>query len=344
MNCCGNCFGDNGLNREIIPLHSPEIGDCSYCQSKDQQLIEPRQLSDYFELLVSIYRPDDNGKTLVEWLRDDWSLFEHPKMDNAHAKELLSEILDDGEIVRKNFIPSEICRTDRLDSWVELRKELMHQNRFFPKTDIDEDRFEELLSRLIIDKEEVFEDWYRARIQQGDNPYKISDMGAPPKRITSHGRANPAGIPYLYLGSTHLTAISEVRPHPGELVSVAKFAISKNLKLVDLRNPRKLVSPFLLTDENEIALLRGDIEFLENLGKELTTPVLPTAAAIDYIPSQYLCEFIKKCGYRGVIYNSSVSDGINLALFNPSDAKSKSLKHYTISTVSVEIEEKTNEQ
>jgi hypothetical protein len=76
------------------------------------------------------------------------------------------------------------------------------------------------------------------------------------------------------------------------------------------------------------------------LGKELTTPVLPTAAAIDYIPSQYLCEFIKKCGYRGVIYNSSVSDGLNLALFYPSDTEPKNLKHYIISTVHVGIEER----
>ena len=124
------------------------------------------------------------------------------------------------------------------------------------------------------------------------------------------------------------------------MACVAEFTIKRKLKIVDLREPRKLVSPFDAADEREIALLRGDIEFLEKLGNELTTPVLPTAAAIDYIPSQYLCEFIKKCDYHGVIYKSSVSDGINLALFNPSDAKSKVLKQYVISTVSVEIKEK----
>lgn len=335
--CCANCFGDKGLKREIIPLRSTESGRCSYCNSENQELIEPNQLADYFELLISIYRPDDEGKTLVEWLKEDWSLFEHPRMDNAHAKELLVDILNDGEIVRKNFIPSELCHTDRLDRWEELRKELMHQNRFFPKTEIDADRFEELLSRLIFDQEEVPQVWHRARIQQADDSYEISDMGAPPKRIASHGRANPAGIPYLYLGSTHNTAISEIRPHPGEVACVAEFIVNQNLKIVDLREPRKLVSPFLLTDEHEIALLRGDIEFLEKLGKELTTPVLPTAAAIDYIPSQYLCEFIKRCDYRGVIYKSSVSEGINLALFNPSDAKPTTLQNYIISKVSVEI-------
>jgi hypothetical protein len=93
----------------------------------------------------------------------------------------------------------------------------------------------------------------------------------------------------------------------------------------------------LLGDEEPIALMRGDIEFLERLGRELTTPVLPNAAAIDYIPSQYLCEFIKKCGYQGVVYSSSVSDGVNLALFDPNRADAGDIQEYAIDRVSVEM-------
>lgn len=84
--------------------------------------------------------------------------------------------------------------------------------------------------------------------------------------------------------------------------------------------------------------MRGDLPFLERLGDELTRPVLPQAAAIDYTPSQYLCEFIKKCGYQGVLYRSSVSDGINLALFDPSLAQSINIKQCRVSRVSVDIE------
>lgn len=338
MMCCANCFGDKFLKKEIS-FRSTESGRCPYCNSENQQLIDPKNLSDYFELVASIYRHENTGKTLIEWFKEDWSLFEHPRMDNAHAKELLADILDDGEIVRKNFVPSELCQTDRLNLWEALRKELMHQNRFFPQTEIDQERLMVLLSMLIIDQEEVPQFWHRARIQQGNDFYEISDMGAPPERTAAHGRANPAGIPYLYLSSTHDTAISEIRPHPGEVACVARFMVNQNLKIVDLREPRKIVSPFPLTDANEIALLRGDIEFLEKLGKELTTPVLPTAASIDYIPSQYLCEFIKKCDYKGVIYKSSVSEGINLALFYPTDAEATTKKHYRISKVSIGIEE-----
>jgi hypothetical protein len=139
------------------------------------------------------------------------------------------------------------------------------------------------------------------------------------------------------LGSTPETAAAEVRPHTGEIACVADFTIGGAIKAVDLRNPRQLVSPFLLADEDEIGLLRVDIAFLEQLGEELTRPVSPQGAAIDYVPSQYLCEFIKKCGYDGVIYRSSVSDGINLALFDPGKAVGGTVELYNITRVSVEV-------
>ena len=165
-----------------------------------------------------------------------------------------------------------------------------------------------------------------------------AEMGAPPKRIASHGRANPAGIPYLYLGSNPKVTISEIRPHTGETACVADFTTPADLKVIDLRSPRKMVSPFLLEDVIDIERLRNDLPFLERLGDELTRPVIPQAAAVDYIPSQYLCEFIKLCGYHGVIYRSSVSEeGINLALFDPPRATCGTVMQYRIAHVAVDI-------
>ncbi|TPW03192.1 MAG: hypothetical protein FD125_1693, partial [bacterium] len=89
--------------------------------------------------------------------------------------------------------------------------------------------------------------------------------------------------------------------------------------------------------------LRGSrqctIGFLERLGEELTRPVLPSGAAIDYVPSQYLCEFIKKCGYDGVLYSSSVSEGINLALFDPDKATAQAVRQVLVSQVVVTVED-----
>ncbi|HMD71369.1 MAG TPA: RES family NAD+ phosphorylase [Bryobacteraceae bacterium] len=318
-------------------MRSSEVGRCSYCCTENLPVLAPSQLSEYFELLASAYQPDASGKLLVQWFREDWGLFDHPRMDDSRAKDLLSEILDDGEVVRRAFSPAMPLGADRLGEWEKLRDELMYRNRFFPAKDIDEDRFKLLLSHLTLDVDEVPALWYRARIQTGDAAFPADEMGAPPKRIASHGRANPAGIPYLYLASTQATAISEIRPHTGEVVCVAEFKTPGGLKLVDLRRPRTMVSPFLLEDAEDIGRMRNDLPFLERLGDELTRPVVPQSAAIDYIPSQYLCEFIKKWGSDGVVYRSSVGDGINMALFNPAQARCGHVAQYRVSRVSVDI-------
>lgn len=339
MRCCADCFDDTHLKQELIPSLSNEQGQCSYCGSNNVPLIQPIALREFFELVIGIYVQTQDGRTLAEWLKEDWSIFSAERMDVARSKALLADILDDGELVRKKFSPSSKSESDTLSQWNNLRTELMHSNRFFPKTDMRLDRLRRLLGFLLIKDDRVPESWFRARVQNTQTTYSPEEMFAPPKHLASHGRANPAGIPYLYLASNELTAISEVRPHTGEFVTVADVQIPTGQKIVDLRHPRRTISPFVLSDEDEISLLRGDISLLEKLGDELTRPVLPRAAAYDYIPSQYLCEFIKDCGFDGVMYKSSVGDGNNLALFNPSHARITVVRSRQVARVSVSVNE-----
>jgi hypothetical protein len=333
--CCPECFGDRGLRKNIIPSKTPTKGQCDFCGSVDVDVVEPQALADVFGLLTSVYTEDAAGKPLVEWMKEDWQLFSHPKMDVARAEELLGQILDDGEIVQKNFSPSATYKSEGLVRWETLRDELMYKNRYFLDEALDTDRLKELLDHLPAD--DMPSKWYRARMRTEDAAFTIDKMGAPPKRLATHGRANPPGIPYLYLGSLPETAAAEMRPHTGEVACVADFTIDGPLKAVDLRFPRRLVSPFLLAGAGAIGQLRADIPFLERLGDELTRPVLPQGAAIDYLPSQYLCEFIKKSGYDGVVYRSSVSDGVNLALFDPGRAVGGAVALYDITQVSVTV-------
>ena len=105
--CCPKCFGDRGLEVSIFPTlaDAKNAGKCSYCGEISPYLLEPSELSDVFGLLVEAYEEAPEGNTLVANFKSDWGLFSHPRMDEAHAKELLSDILDDGEIVRKSFQP-----------------------------------------------------------------------------------------------------------------------------------------------------------------------------------------------------------------------------------------------
>ncbi|MCB1470434.1 MAG: RES family NAD+ phosphorylase [Rhizobiaceae bacterium] len=324
------------MRKNIFPTLANETGACEYCLSENVLLLDPPQLADIFGPLINIYEESEDGKLLVEWLREDWGMFDHPRMDDHHARSLLADILDDGQIVRRTFAPLATYQTDTLDKWEKLREELMFGNRFFPASEINRERLVDLLAYLKLEPDEIPETWHRARLQGQDGAFPIDKMGAPPKRIASHGRANPAGIPYLYLASNEGTAISETRPHTGELACVADFTIPNDLSIADLRNPRRSVSPFVIGDEAQIGLMRGDIDFLARLGEELTRPVLPQSAAIDYVPSQYLCELIKKAGYDGVIYRSSVGDGINLALFSPERATPGAVIQRLVTRVQVE--------
>jgi hypothetical protein len=297
-------------------------------------LVEPAALAAEFGSLVNVYELDPEGKTLIEWLQADWQLFPEVKLDNARASQLLGEILDDGNIVRRTFSPSQSYRSEGLVQWETLRDEMMFENRWFLKRDIDHERLADLLALLV--EKDVPKLWYRARIKTGDEVFSIGEMNAPPKHLASHGRANPAGIPYLYLGSQPDTAAAEIRPHTGECACIADFTVPE-IQVVDLRNPRGFVSPLELGDASRIGQLRADLPLLERLGEELTRPVLPQRAAIDYIPSQYLCEFIKDSGFDGVLYRSSVSEGINLALFDPPKAVGGAVSLYYITKVSVEV-------
>ena len=121
--CCPECFDDRGLREQIFPFLGPERGTCSYCGTPDVDLLEPQALAPYFELVVNVYERSDGGQSLAEWMKEDWQLFSHPAMDIAHTKELLADILDDGDIVRASFVPSPSYKSEGLVQWETLRDE-----------------------------------------------------------------------------------------------------------------------------------------------------------------------------------------------------------------------------
>lgn len=337
MGCCANCFGDAFLQKQIEDRLSTGRGDCDYCGAMNVPLADPIDFRDLFELLLGVYCRG-KGRSLVKWLKADWSLFD--SLNDIRASDLLSDILDDEDIIRRQFMPSIPDDGSALERWHEFRGELMHENRFFPKKVPDLDRLRDLLDGyLCAEMGCIPEILYRARICDTDQPYALDKMGRPQKAYAGHGRANPAGIPYLYLASDIDTAIAEVRPHTGDKVCVAEFEMAAGLRIADLRHPRKTISPFSLSDEAAVSALRKDVSFLCQLGEELTRPVLPRAAHLEYLPSQYLCEFIKDRGFDGVMYGSSVGAGINIALFERELPIVGHVRLFAVKRVNVDKEE-----
>lgn len=159
---------------------------------------------------------------------------------------------------------------------------------------------------------------YRARINDGiesSKPFAIEHMGAPPIHLAGHGRLNPRGIPYLYLASDKLTAVSEVRPWVNCHITVAEFVLSADCKFINFSKKHMVNIP-----EGE------EYEGPEFTWRELITWMF--SAPFDprddtaYIPTQYIAERIKGAGFDGIIYDSAlIADGYNVTLFNSESAK-----------------------
>lgn len=340
--CCPNCINDKKV--EAVHFVDCSRGVCSYCEAEKVALISPEELRDAFEVIQGCYKLDDDGDLLLDCLRRDLDLFNGSILKSSEAEKLLTLIFDDHNISSDKYVPKLNDSDQVLQNWNDFKNELTHNNRYFPETTLIPDRLENLLGYLLLSSEEVRFPMYRARLQTHGDTISVYSMGAPPYQLASHGRANPAGIPYLYLASSKVTAISEIRPHPGQVVTVADFEISQAVNIIDLRNPKYSVSPFEISDEDQLSLLIRDIKFLEKLGEELAKPVVPEAVSYGYSHTQYLCEYVKKAGYDGVMYKSSAGNGNNLALFKPSLGHATTTESHIISGVKIQVDSLNNEK
>lgn len=331
MHCCPKCFSDSFLERQIR-AESRQCGTCAFCESSDVQILEASLLYDIFAPILDLYVIDDSGKDLGANIQNDWSTF--CKLDGSRIVDLLCEITGNPELHADRYKCKIAHDENKLEQWQAFREELKHENRYFPRLIPDQEHLESLFELLTLPVLEVPGNFYRARINATNTPYAIGNMGMPPKELVSNGRANPKGISYLYMASDVKTAISEVRPFVGDTVTVAQFEVMEPLSLVDLRNPKQTISPFALSEDDLGAIYR-DMPFLILLGDELSKPFAPRVADLEYLPSQYLCEFVKHINFDGVVYRSSLSDGDNFAIFEEGKLKRTHTSDYRVDAIDV---------
>jgi len=153
-----------------------------------------------------------------------------------------------------------------------------------------------------------------ARDDDGDIvPHPVDRMKGPkPEHCRRGGRVNPAGIPVLYTASRIDTAIAEVRPWKGALVSVATAIPVKSLRLVDFAPHRKHKKRTKTSEK----YVEGLFEVLSSIGGAMAEPVNPDDTEIDYVPTQYVADLVKSKGFDGIRYSSAVANGYNIALFS----------------------------
>lgn len=151
-------------------------------------------------------------------------------------------------------------------------------------------------------------------------PYSEDQIGAPLPNIATSGRINRPGVSYLYCATDKHTAISEVRPHPGDHVSIGKFDLKRDVRLYDL-------------SESQLLHFSGNDKDLDNyipfntLGSMINKPIPPSKNQ-HYSITQSIADCIRQLGFDGIFFSSTVGSGYNvvfydhrLATYNPDEAE-----------------------
>lgn len=331
MRCCENCFEGRTL-KEYINLNG-KIHKCDLCGTKGVNCIEPYRLYDLFkpplELFTNVRK---DGKPLPELFdREYWPIFNDPPPDKNKRAKFWQELFADPNrknrgkktldpfaswIVKPSLSPSRL--------WQELSIYLKTKRRF----SVDYKRFNRIFDYLRHPPDDMIYSFpmgrpvfYRARIaDENAKVFECKDMGPPPPSKASAGRANPLGIPYLYLADRIETAIAEVRPWTDAKVYVANFKTNRLIRvLINLGKPASL-DPFAVTQNPIKRWVLNDLMGI--LTTELSKPVDPRKSHLDYLPSQFLVEFIRnenesKPPLDGVMWPSSANPGgSNIVLFD----------------------------
>jgi len=336
MYCCSNCFKDFEV-KSIIQNISTEKGKCDFCLSESVEIVDVRELAEPFESIINLYSVDDESNfSLAELVQSEWNIFD---LDIDLIDKLLNQMFHNMSIKKKglftkkvnNKFDKNIESTNQLTQWVEFKEEIKTNNRFFIKNLMELN----LLSDLIKDQVHTYNSgklFYRGRISKEKGVSEI-EVGKPPAHLTSAGRANPKGIPYLYVATDEKTTLYETRATYLDYVTVGTFKSKEKLRIVRLRGIGNK-SPFPIENLETYVFYKS---FLLELEKELSKPLRRYDSELDYLPSQYLCEFIKSKGYDGVEYESSLNKGgINLAIFN--DTKLEFIEKKLVEIKNIDIQ------
>jgi len=327
MKVCDCCFNDEEIKRYIVST-STEKGICDYCSS-ESSLIDYRDLDEFFSKFFSIFKHDEaGGRPIVDVIQDDWNLFS----SKAVCVKIFSEfevilaitlelgLLDSSVAVDPNLKVSYIDDIqESVDFWDKLKEELKWKKRFLTNTDelIDLSWDTSFQVYSLLDSGTLL---YRSRINQDGQvtPFGCTEMGAPSLKSISAGRANPQGIPYLYLSKTKETTLYETRATYLDTITIGTFQIPDQtiLKLVDFTSKESSFNNI----DNIISFAIGRL-LRDVISQDLSKPMRRYDSELEYIPTQFICEFIRVItGADGIQFNSSLDqDGVNVVLFNPKD-------------------------
>jgi len=324
-NCCERCFRHHWVRQQIST--SEAMGDCDFCPARNVRIVDVQRLYSPFSNLMTMYaRADDEvpilrsswdvGEYATTLIEEDWEVFSQRHVRDGTDAPLLSEILrsgwddDSGELPfdrRELYVrQGRFSRLDPIESWELFRTEVLEDSDAELELPASFDFYLERIGRMITAGERFHRAVLGWERENGEErvPWKV---GPPPEGMRiGPGRANREGQRVLYCTEDEPTAIAEVRPARGNLVSVGTLQTTADKDIVDLGDNLPIPNPF--TTES-LSYQLEEIGLLNGFSEELSQPLRRNDDPRQYLPSQRLCEYIRESGYSGIRYPSAMRPG-----------------------------------
>ena len=315
MKICKNCFNDIEIAKFIES--SGSTGTCEVCGNSEYAVIDLEELLDYFVEFLELFKKDDTGIPLIEIIKNDWNTFATDQSANIIISEINRQnciaLAPNDKVSYINDIQE--C----LEMWENIKKEVRTKFRYF--TDIDLLETYKFDTNYEIKPDRIL---YRARLlPEGKTMLPKEEMGCPPPEKATAGRANPIGIPYLYLCESIETTFYETRSGYLDKIIIGEFCPNRKLNLIDFGTEVSLsqayFSPGVSCDMVQITKYKL---LFAKISQELSKPLRRYDTEMEYVHTQLICEYCKKQGLDGIRFNSSLHrGGKNIVLFDEKEAK-----------------------
>ena len=167
---------------------------------------------------------------------------------------------------------------------------------------------------------------YRARVFQSEDKLQAAlerpdlEIAPPPSVFARAGRMNARGVPVFYGATDERIAMAEVRPPVGADVIVARFELTRPLRLLDVAALGTVFVEGSIFDPT-LASRQKRALFLQTLSAKIVRPVMPDSEDFEYLVTQAMADYLADhpgLQLDGILFPSvqSRSKGSNVVLFH----------------------------
>jgi len=325
MEACVQCFATGA--EALLDAAQASEGTCALCDVRGT--VWPTEAwSEALRSLAGVYQVSSvAGNSLGIVLTERWSLFSGQVEGDKFG--FLDAVLTELGSPLRTASAVELASADydAQQLWDRFAGEIKQSHRwFFPTRHYVEEALEHCVAMRLVDDWPKSRRMYRARVCPGvSTELHWHDMAAPPRSLASAGRANTRGLPVLYAATKSHVALYECRPSRSAFVAVSQMRATKPLTIANFApSADNLPNPFDRTDEDPLEawqILRAS-EFGAIVSRELSRPLRDSDSVLDYVPTQFVADFIASRGFDGLRYQSSFGGSVdepagdNIVLFD----------------------------